>query len=124
MKSKILLGETIEGGAHKYMASLQLNGSHICGSSMFQRKFLITTALCAWFIGKSIEKKKEKATAVLGNSNLLRGQRVFICKIAYLTSFGMSISTRPFDDYDIGVVMVSRLKNFNYSIITIIGICA
>ena len=83
------------------MASLQLNGSHVCSSSLFQKGFLLTTMQCALHIGYGIKQKRQKCTAVLGNTNLKNGEIILISKIAYYNNFGN-------DDVDIGIVMVGR----------------
>ena len=111
MGSKIFQGERVGSEKVKYMVSLQLNSSHVCSSGMFQRGFLLTTSMCAWYIGNSIEEKYQKATAVVGNLNLQNGQRVNILKLAYLSYNTSTISTCPTKDDDVGVVMVRRFDN-------------
>ena len=108
LRSKILNGDPSQTEEHKYTVSLQLDGSHICGSGLFQKGFLLTTALCAWYIGIGIQKEMKRATAVLGDVNLRKGQRIYILKVAYqcVCSFGSSC---PIRDYDIGVIMVGSL---------------
>ena len=90
------------------MASLQLNGLHICSSGMFQNGFLLTTNICAWYIGEGIEEDLQRGTAVLGNSDLKIGQKINIFKIAYVTEFYTS-SRRPRNDHDVGLIMVGKI---------------
>ena len=82
------------------MASLQLNGSHICSSGIFQAGFLLTTCECACNIGIGIELEKRRATAVFANPNLKDGRRIDILKIAYYTT------CENFDS-ETGVIMVN-----------------
>ena len=105
-KSKIFNGNLAQEGEQNYMASLQLNGSHICSSGFYKKGFLITSALCAWHIGVGIQKEMKRATAVLGDVNLKNGQRVNILKIAYYTQWHVDKSNPPTNEYDSGVVMV------------------
>ena len=108
MESKILNGYYSKRAQHKYMASLQLNGSHICSSGMFQKGFLLTIGSCAWSIGHSVKKKLHKATAVLGDSSLQKGQRVNILKIAYMAISELHDAMPLKSDYESGVIMVCR----------------
>ena len=85
---------------HTYIASLQLNGKHICSSGLFQEGFLLTTGKCALNILNSMIKKRQTGTALLGGSDLKTGQRVVILDISYT-------SAREMDDYNLGLVMVS-----------------
>ena len=108
LEGRIFNGVLSQYEEHKYTVSLQLDGSHICGSGLFQKRFLITTASCAWHIGNGIQNKMKRATAVLGDVNLKKGQRIYILKLAYQTTTSFH-STYPSSDYDIGVIMVSLL---------------
>ena len=92
------------------MASLQLDDKHICSSSMFKKGFLLTARICAWYIGKCIEQKHQKGTAVFGDLNSKNRQIILISKIAYHEQALESI----FDDYGIGVIMVGRLKRLDF----------
>ena len=82
------------------MASLQLNGSHICSSSMFQKGFLISTGECAWHIGNGIQKRMQRATAVVGHFDLKKGQRINILKVAYFSTYYRH-------EHEVGIIMVS-----------------
>ena len=82
------------------MASLQLNGIHICSSGLFQEGFLLTTGTCAYNILNSMTKKGQTGTALLGDSDLKKGQRVLILEISYTSKKKLGI-------YDLGLVMVS-----------------
>ena len=113
LKSKIFTGETANYGEHKYMASLQLNDSHICSSSMFKRGFLLTANICAWYIGDNIRNKLKKGTAVLGNLNLKKGLRVNILKLAYYTIIGLDDGIRTRRINDVGIIMVCLLQSFD-----------
>ena len=101
LENKLLYGNLAEEGKHKYMASLQLNGKHICSSSMFQVGLLLTTGFCACEIGEGIQLKHEKATAVLSASNLKIGQRIDILKLGYYSSY-------YYYQFDIGIIKVGR----------------
>ena len=83
------------------MASLQLDCSHVCSSSIIQLRFLLTTSDCASYIGVGIQVKLQRGTAVLTDLNLKKGQRIDIFKIAYHAGY------RNYD-YDLGVVMVGQ----------------
>ena len=48
----------------------------------------------------SMTKKRQTGTALLGDSDLEKGQRVLILEISYT-------SKRKMGDYDLGLVMVS-----------------
>ena len=98
------------------MVSLQISELHICGSSFFQKKFLLTTVLCAWYIGERITKHQEKATAVLGNPNLKNGQRVNILKMAYPTTFSAFGEPRIKKDNDVAIIMVGVLQSLFFVI--------
>ena len=81
------------------IASLQLNGDHICSSALFQEGFLLTAGVCASYMLDGMKKNNKTGTAVLGNSNLRKGQRVIIFEILYTCK-------RENYDESIGVVMV------------------
>ena len=102
---RIFNGELPHDEEYKYTVSLQLDGSHVCGSGLFQKGFLITTASCASYIGIGIQKKMKRATAVLGDVNLKKGQRIYILKLAYQTTTAFG-SICGISDYDVGVIMV------------------
>ena len=112
LESKLLYGNPAEEGKHKYMASLQLNGDHICSSSMFQVGLLVTTALCAWSLGQGIQRKLERATAVFSDFDLQTGQRIDIFKIAYYSTYHRQ-------EYEIGIVKVGQLNSFGFLITSI-----
>ena len=86
------------------MASLQVNNFHICNSGLIKQSFLITTAECSFYIANCVYKEKKKGTAVLGNRNLKKGQRVDLLRFAY---------TRNCPDHigyeDVGIVMVGQI---------------
>ena len=103
----MLNGSPADPKKYKYMASLQLNDVHICSSGLFKIGFLITSADCTEYIGKYIVRNLQRATAVLGDTNLKNGQRVNILKIAYYSSIKLY-------DFEVGIVMVSCLKLFHY----------
>ena len=87
------------------MVSLQLEGSHICSSTLIQKGFLLTARDCARDIGIGIQQKLQKATAVIGDINLKTGQRVNIQKVAfYITRMNLK--------NEIGVIMVDRFHFF------------
>ena len=109
LESKVFNGKRSEKNEYKYMASLQLNGKHICSSSLFQVGFLLTSNNCARHIGYTIQKKRQKGTAVLGDVKLKNAQRIFILSIAFYEE------SKPFDE-DVGVIMVNQLKNFDFEI--------
>ena len=90
---------------HTYVASLQLNGQHICSSGLFQEGFLLTTGACALYLIHGMTLNNETGTAVLGNSNLKKGQRVLILEISQASTMGI--------DDDFGVVMVSLFDSFD-----------
>ena len=62
--------------------------------------------MCAWYIGQGIEQRLQKATAVLGNSNLKNGQRINILKIAFQSHCSIKNSTCPRNDNDAAIIMV------------------
>ena len=100
LESKILYGRHVAKQKHKYIASLQLNGVHICSSGFFQEGFLLTTGTCAYNMLKGMTKEGQAATALLGDSDLEKGRRVVILDVSYT-------SKKKLDDYDLGLVMVS-----------------
>ena len=83
---------------------------------MFQKGFLLTSNICAWNIVQGITETRQKATAVLGDVNYVKGHRVNILKVAYC-SFGDFREEIPNDEYDIGVVMASFFRNLTFLII-------
>ena len=86
------------------MASLQLNGHHVCSSALFKKGFLITAGECARYIAQRVKQGKQKHTAVLGDRDLRAGQRVNVLKLAYIDNDNW------FGD-DIGLAMVSKLRS-------------
>ena len=81
----------------------------------------MTTSLCAWFVGNGIEKNNQRATAVIGNSNLQKGQRINILKVAYPSVCDIYGAKCPRHDYDVGIVMVGCWETFNsYDTISIL----
>ena len=98
---------------YKSMASLQLDGKHICSSGIFHEGFLATTGQCAWNIKYGMLDYR-KATAVLGESDLKKGQRVTIVKVTYDSRFEMSNERHRNSNFDLGVVKVSRKEALNY----------
>ena len=96
-----------EEDEYKYMASLQLIKIHICSAGLFQNGFLLTTAMCAHYIGKHIEQRNQRATVVLGDLSLKNGQRIDIWKIAYYKTFENH-------DYEFGVIMVGQIEILNF----------
>ena len=115
LKSKVLNGIPAEE-EYKYLASLQLDGKHICSSGLFKEGYLLTSGDCAWFIGESIKNGRQRATAVLGNLNLQKGQRIDVKIISYFKEVGIDYATRPNSNYEVGVIMVCKLKSI-YSMI-------
>ena len=99
LESKII-GGTSAREEHTYVASLQLNGIHICASGLFQERFLLTIGPCASYMLDGINNKNKTGTAVLGNVNMRKGQRADILNILY-------ISHEANDERNVGVVMVS-----------------
>ena len=113
LQSKIVSGLPSFNGEYKYMASLQLDGKHICSSGIIQEGFLLTTGECAWHIKDGMDFEKKKGTAVLGSSNLEEGQKIDIIKIAVNVRF---LSGAPFTinkPYDFGIIMVCQYKIFD-----------
>ena len=107
MESKISNEKPSYREEYKYIASLQLNGFHICNSGMFREGFLLTTGDCAHNIGKGIQMKQQRATAVLANPNLKDGQRINILKIAYYSTYSTY-------EFEIGVIMVGVLQKIDF----------
>ena len=67
---------------------------------MFQEGFLLTTGKCARKMLNSMIKERQTGTALLGGSDLKKGQRVVILDVSYT-------SKKKLDNYDLGLVMVS-----------------
>ena len=105
LKSKLSNGEPTIEKQYTFVASLQLNGDHICSSGLFQKDFLLTTGNCAIVLLNGMTKKNKTGTAVIGDSSLKKGQRVIILNVAYSKN-----------DAFIGVVMVSSLEGFSFVI--------
>ena len=106
LESKICNGHVARPGERKYMASLQLDGRHICSAGVFKKHFLLTTADCVWYIEHSTKETKQKATAVLGDINLKNGQRVDIVRMAYHPRFKSDAQFCSNNFCDFGIVMV------------------
>ena len=87
------------------MASLQVNNFHICSSGLFRKGFLLTTGQCSRYIENYITF--DKATAVIGDLNLNKGQRVDLLKTKYC-------SKCDYNDDDIGVISVSKLQSCDF----------
>ena len=85
------------------MASLQLNGYHVCSSVLFKQGFLLTAGDCSRYIARHMNQGKKKHTAVLGDRDLKAGQRVNVLKLAHIDR---SVSYQD----DIGMVMVGQSK--------------
>ena len=113
LQSKIVSGLPSFDGEYRYMASLQLDGKHICSSSIIQEGFLLTTGECAYYIEKGMDFEKQKATAVLGSSNLQKGQRINIIEIAIKARYRIRSLTMLNGPYDFGFIMVRQYKNFD-----------
>ena len=97
-------GKPSNKGEHKYLASLQLNGKHICSSGLFKEGFLLTTSECASYIGHGIQKCNQSATAVFGDEKT--EQRINILKVAYFSTYKLY-------EFELGVIMVSGLQSFD-----------
>ena len=117
MESKIINGDpTIR--EHKYMASLQLENVHICSSALIKEGFVVTTGECALFIETGKHQRGQKAIAVLGDSNLSKGQRVEIEKIAFHPRFKSCFPARLNNYWDLAVIKVG-----DWIVIRITGYC-
>ena len=115
LKSKIING--VRGAEeNRHIASLQLNNIHICSSGLFAVDYLLTTGKCAWHIENGMQKKFQKGTAVVGNTDLRRGQRINIFKVGYHHRFQIYNLLRLNNIYDVGVIRVSQLKSFSFVI--------
>ena len=86
------------------MASLQLNGHHVCSSALIKKGFLLTAGQCLRYIGQRIRIHHQKNSAVLGDRDLRSGQRINVLKLAYIGNDNW------FGD-DAGLVMVSQLRS-------------
>ena len=105
-ESRIVLSETAGQGEHKCMASLQLDGKHICGSGMFRKGLLLTTGECTWHIKNNLNRSTKKATAVLGNTNLKKGQRIDIIEAVHHPRFLIDDNKYLNNFCDFGIVRV------------------
>ena len=89
------------------MASLQLDGKHICSASMFEIGFLLSSANCVRYIRG--QRHILKDTAVIGSSCLLEGVRYDIIDLIVHPQFNFSSAPPKHGNFDVGVVMVSQL---------------
>ena len=105
---------------YKFVASLQLDGKHICSSGLFQVNLLLTTGECAWCIEYGMKNEKLSGSAVLGHSNLKKGQRVDILKFAHNPRFKICNAARVNNFHDFAVILVGWLKGSN-NMIELIG---
>ena len=106
LESKLFEEESAKVRGHDYMASLQLDGKHICSSGLFKVGFLLTTGECAWNIENGMTHEHKKATAVLGNNNLRDGQKIDILKIVLHPQFRINYPSRSNNYCDYGIAMV------------------
>ena len=81
---------------YSFIASLQINNSHMCCACMFQLGFLITAARCAI----KIQKEQEEAYAVMGHFELNKGERLQIQGLNTYKSY-------------IGIIKVGKMSMFN-----------
>ena len=88
------------------MASLQVNQEHICGAGMFKLGFFISTGTCV----SKIEKEKQNSQVAVGEGLLSKAQRLKILNLDFHPFYNTANKELHPLDYDIGVVMVSRLK--------------
>ena len=119
MESKIFNGKPAIREEHKYMASLQLETVHICSSALIKEGFVVTTGECALFIEVGMQKTPQTGFAVIGDTDILKGQRAKIEKFAYHSRFFGSIPARLNNYWDLAVIKVGDLIA-----IQIIGCCA
>ena len=103
MESKIIKGKFSERAEYNSIASLQVDGKHICSSGLFKKGFLLTAGECAIYIEDCAVLEKQKATAVIGDMHLNKGKRIDIVGYAHFTKHGVY-------DNDIGVIMVGWMK--------------
>ena len=103
MEGKIFHLRLAEKNEFKYMASLQLNGHHVCSSALFKKGFPLTAGECLRHIAQRIKQEKQKNTAVLGDRDLKAGQRVNVLKLAHIDRVATYQA-------DIGMVMVGQSK--------------
>ena len=108
IERKILNGKSAKEDEHTYIASLQLNGEHVCNSVLFQKDFLLTAGACASRVLVGMIKENKTGTAVLGNSNLRKGERAIILEITHAYHSKCS-------DSSVGVVMVGVYYATMYS---------
>ena len=106
LESKILNGRIANKAEYKYVASLQLNSSHICNSAHFQVGFLLSTGKCVWTIENGMAYRNQKGTAVIGDLNLKKGKRINVLSFAYHPRFRYNRQTDFGIHSDLGIVKV------------------
>ena len=89
---------------YSFIASLQINNSHICCGGMFQLGFLVTAAECAI----EIQKEQQEAYAVIGYFELTKGDRLHIQGLTTYKSY-------------IGILKVGKISMFNSFLIKLIS---
>ena len=105
MEGKILTGNLPENQKNQlFMASLQINRTHICGAGMFQLGYLISTDACV----KKIRKGRYAADVVMGHNDLDKGERLEI--------LDLRINRMYF-----GILRVGKLCIFNSFVINLIS---
>ena len=112
LESKIYNGKDAQEGTHEYMASLQLEGHHICSSGIIADNLLISSGQCVEYIESKIKHTAKLAWALLGHVELNKGERYDIQNLMYHPSYIhvhylTKVKTRDYD-YDVGIVMVGR----------------
>ena len=106
LQSRIIHGNPPKRKQYQYTASLQLDGKHICSSGLFKKGLLLTTGVCAWYIKFGIEKERQKGTAVIGNENLEKGQRINVLSVRHHSRFVFNDSSILDNYLDFGVIKV------------------
>ena len=94
------------------MASLQLNGHHVCGSGIFSENSLVTSGQCVDYIKEQIKNTSQRATAVLGHVDLSKGNIYDIQNLVYHPDYKIWKGPRRGSlnlNYDFGIVLVGQL---------------